>query len=237
MNDSDMDLASGIAAFEAKEFRRAFQLLVPLAARGEPEAQFRVAVMCRNGLGGVANEALAFSTMRDAARQGHGLAQHGLGVMYLYGECVEKDEAEAAAWFRRAADQGLAGCDDGPRHDVRTGSRGGTRRGGGQAAPCAGGVGGFALIRSARRAAMIVAGGVSDASPGATVIPRYDGRQAPAWSGTWSGPDGFMRGRSRWIRVGPARSRVRRRPLRLARPGRCGAETMIFGMTWTGDLA
>ena len=32
MNDSDMDLASGIAAFEAKEFRRAFQLLA--AARG-----------------------------------------------------------------------------------------------------------------------------------------------------------------------------------------------------------
>ena len=110
MNDADMNLASGVAAFEAKEFRRAFQLLAPLAARGEADAQFRVAVMSRNGLGGVANEALAFSSMRDAAGQGHGLAQHGLGVMYLYGECVEKDEAEAARWFRRAADQGLAGA-------------------------------------------------------------------------------------------------------------------------------
>ncbi|MDE0457312.1 MAG: sel1 repeat family protein, partial [Chromatiales bacterium] len=45
-----------------------------------------------------------------AARQGHGLAQHGLGVMYLYGECVGKDESEAARWFRHAADQGLAGA-------------------------------------------------------------------------------------------------------------------------------
>ena len=110
MKDSDVTLASGIAAFEAKEFRRAFQLLAPLAARGEPEAQFRVAVMSQNGLGGVVNETLAFSSMRDAARQGHGLAQHGLGVMYLYGECVAKDEAAAAGWFRCAADQGLAGA-------------------------------------------------------------------------------------------------------------------------------
>ena len=30
--------------------------------------------------------------------------------MYLYGECVTKDETEAAEWFRRAADQGLAGA-------------------------------------------------------------------------------------------------------------------------------
>ena len=110
MDESAMVLASGIAAFEAKEFRRAFQLLAPLAARGDAEAQFRVAVMSQNGLGGVVNEARAFSLMRDAARQEHGLAQHGLGVMYLYGECVEKDEREAADWFRRAAAQGLAGA-------------------------------------------------------------------------------------------------------------------------------
>ena len=110
MNDADMELASGVAAFEAKEFRRAFQLLAPLAVRGEAEAQFRVAVMSQNGLGGVVNEALAFSSMRDAALQGHGLAQHGLGVMYLYGECVAADEALAAEWFRRAAAQGLAGA-------------------------------------------------------------------------------------------------------------------------------
>ena len=68
-----MELASGVAAFEAKEFRRAFQLLAPLAARGEAEAQYRVAVMSQSGLGGVVNEALALSAMRDAAQQGHGL--------------------------------------------------------------------------------------------------------------------------------------------------------------------
>ena len=46
----DMELSSGIAAFTAKEFGRAMQLLSPLAEAGEPEAQFRVAIMHQNGL-------------------------------------------------------------------------------------------------------------------------------------------------------------------------------------------
>ena len=106
----DMDLASGIAAFEAKEFRRAMQLLSPLAEQGEPEAQFRVAVMYQNGLGAVRNEPNAFHWMRAAAEQAHGLAQHAMGVMYLYGECVEKNETTAAGWFFRAAEQKLPGA-------------------------------------------------------------------------------------------------------------------------------
>lgn len=109
MSEPDMDLASGIAAFEAKEFRRALQLLTPLAESGNADAQFRVAVMCQNGLGMAANEAGALHWMRASASQDHGLALHGLGIMYLYGECVDRDESEAFECFRRAADQGLQG--------------------------------------------------------------------------------------------------------------------------------
>jgi hypothetical protein len=47
--------------------------------------------------------------MRAAAEAGNGYAQHGLGFMYLEGECTEKDPATAAAWFRKAAEQGLQG--------------------------------------------------------------------------------------------------------------------------------
>ena len=39
MSELNMELSSGIAAFEAKEFSRAMQLLTPLAERGEPPAQ------------------------------------------------------------------------------------------------------------------------------------------------------------------------------------------------------
>ena len=41
MDDSDMELASGIAAFEAKEFRRAFQLLAPPAAKRRHSSVWR----------------------------------------------------------------------------------------------------------------------------------------------------------------------------------------------------
>jgi hypothetical protein len=47
--------------------------------------------------------------MQAAAEQGHAIAQHGIGFMYLEGECVEQDPARAVEWFRKAADQGLAG--------------------------------------------------------------------------------------------------------------------------------
>jgi len=35
--------------------------------------------------------------------------QHGLGFMYLEGECAERDAVQAAEWFRKAAEQGLQG--------------------------------------------------------------------------------------------------------------------------------
>ena len=45
---------------------------------------------------------------RKAADQGYADAQHNLGVMYLNGDGVPKDSAEAVKWFRKAAEQGLA---------------------------------------------------------------------------------------------------------------------------------
>lgn len=108
-DDDHMDLQSGISAFEAKHFSRAMQLLTPLAESGNAEAQYRVAIMCQNGLGGTPNPEAAARWMRAAAEQGHAMAQHGLGFMYLEGECVEKDPRQAAHWFELAANQGLAG--------------------------------------------------------------------------------------------------------------------------------
>ena len=82
----DMDLGSGIAAFESKHFSTATSLLGPLAEAGNPEAQYRMAIMAQNGLGMVENELLAFKYMKAAAEAGMGLAQHGLGYMYMQGE-------------------------------------------------------------------------------------------------------------------------------------------------------
>jgi hypothetical protein len=107
--DATQDMASGMAAFEAKEFAQAWRLLKPLAERGDPQAQHRLAIMCQNGLGMARNDLMAYKWMRAAAESGYALAQHGLGFMYLYGECTEKNEKEAVNWFERAAAQGLVG--------------------------------------------------------------------------------------------------------------------------------
>jgi uncharacterized protein len=106
----DMELSSGLAAYAAKEFGRAMQLLSPLAQMGDPQAQFCVAIMYQNGLGVVPNPGRALIAMRAAATEGHGPAQHMLGFMYLHGEGVERDAAKAAEWFLMAVEQGLEGA-------------------------------------------------------------------------------------------------------------------------------
>ena len=108
-DNAEIDLASGIAAFEAKHFPRAMQLLSPAAEQGNPQAQHMLAIMYQNGLGVVQSDMAAYKWMRDSAEQDYALAQHGIGFMYLEGECIVKNGAKAAEWFTKAADQGLQG--------------------------------------------------------------------------------------------------------------------------------
>ena len=109
MKKNEVELNSGLSAFEAKHFSRAMQLLSPLAEEGNTEAQHRCAIMYQNGLGNKANPLLAFKWMKAAAESGHALAQHGLGFMYMEGDCVEKNGEAAVHWYTKAASQGLVG--------------------------------------------------------------------------------------------------------------------------------
>jgi TPR repeat protein len=109
ISNYDMQIGSGIAAFEAKHFARASGLLSPLAEAGDPQAQYRMAIMAQNGLGMHENHGMAFRFMKAAAEAGMDIAQHGLGFMFLEGECTEQDPVQAAHWFRLAAEQGLVG--------------------------------------------------------------------------------------------------------------------------------
>ena len=81
VSDMDADFSSGIAAFEAKNFKMSLQFLAPLAEKGDAESQHRCAIMYQNGLGIVANDKKAAEYMLAAAEQGHAIAQHGLGFM------------------------------------------------------------------------------------------------------------------------------------------------------------
>ena len=109
MKKDEVELSSGLSAFEAKHFSRAMQLLSPLAESGNTEAQHRCAIMYQNGLGNKANPLLAFKWMKADAESGHALAQHGLGFMYMEGDCAKKNGDAAVLWYTKAASQGLVG--------------------------------------------------------------------------------------------------------------------------------
>ena len=109
LDEQEMALTSGIAAFESKRVSRALQLLTPHAQIGNPDAQHRLAVMYQNGLGLVRNEASAYRWMKCAADQDHGLALHALGYMYLDGDCTDQHDQKAVACFEKAVDLGLEG--------------------------------------------------------------------------------------------------------------------------------
>ena len=49
--------------------------------------------------------ATAIEKLQPFAEQGQAGAQYHLGLMYYYGQGVDKDEKEAAKWFRKAAEQ------------------------------------------------------------------------------------------------------------------------------------
>ena len=54
-------------------------------------------------------EAEAVEEWRWPAEQGDAVSQYNLGLAYFRGEGVEKDERQAAGWFRRAADACFVG--------------------------------------------------------------------------------------------------------------------------------
>ncbi len=105
----EADLASGVAAFDSKNFSMAYQLLAPLAARGNAESLWRIGMMQMNGLGMIENRPLGFENFIKAAKQGHNFAHHMIAVAYMTGEGVEKDINKAIEWFEKAAEFGMPG--------------------------------------------------------------------------------------------------------------------------------
>jgi TPR repeat protein len=80
------------------------------ARQGLSQAQFQAGNMYAYGLGTSAGDLdvdrKAALYYFEAARQGHRDAQYGLAILILAGKGVERDEAEAYKWMKRAADQG-----------------------------------------------------------------------------------------------------------------------------------
>jgi TPR repeat protein len=99
----------GEAAYTAGDYSQAYELLAPLAAKGDADAQYVLGLMYASGYGVDQSFYNAGRMYRQAGEQGHVGAQVNLGSLLEncrgIGSCKRED---AAAWYRRAADQGDA---------------------------------------------------------------------------------------------------------------------------------
>lgn len=75
------------------------------AYEGDRDAQFKVGVLFTNDQFNSADFEQAVYWYKQAARQGHSLAQYNLGHQYLTGVGVKRSEAEAMKWWLKAAQQ------------------------------------------------------------------------------------------------------------------------------------
>jgi hypothetical protein len=95
------------AAYQAKAYAKAAELVRPLAEKGDADAQYFLGTLYIEGTGVEQNDATAFLWFQRSANQGNAAAQYNLGASYATGAGVGKSDVEAAKWFRRAADQGM----------------------------------------------------------------------------------------------------------------------------------
>ena len=98
----------GVAAYQRGNFAMALEIWIPLAERGDADAQNHLGMMHENGHGVPKDDAEAAKWYRKAADQGTAEAQYNLGSMYENGWGVTQDHAEAMKWWRRSAEQGFA---------------------------------------------------------------------------------------------------------------------------------
>jgi hypothetical protein len=101
-------LEDGLAAYNRGDYTAALGAWLPLAERGNSDAQFNLGVMYRAGRGVRRDYPEAAKWYRKAAESGHAMAQFRLGDMYRQGLGLLQDHDEAFAWYHKAAEQGHA---------------------------------------------------------------------------------------------------------------------------------
>lgn len=98
----------GIQFLNFNDYKKAHDILKPLAEEGHMRAQTQIAHLYRNGLGVEKNSTLARHWYLKAAKQGGAEARFHLGKMYFEGDGVAKDFRRAFKWFERAAEEGYS---------------------------------------------------------------------------------------------------------------------------------
>lgn len=99
------DLEDGIAAYEAEDYERAHQLLLPLADAGSAEAQYRVGMLYGLAQGVAMDLAIAADWFELAAEQGHARAQFNIARSYYKSLGRPQNLERAFHFIKLSADQ------------------------------------------------------------------------------------------------------------------------------------
>jgi TPR repeat protein len=101
------DMKSGVAAYQAGDYKTAHREFTEQAEKGNAVAQFNLAILYLTGRGVARDVPKSVEWHLKAAAQDLPAAEHGLGVIYYQGVGVKQDYGQALEWFRRAAARGF----------------------------------------------------------------------------------------------------------------------------------
>lgn len=99
-------LEDGLLAAQNGDFKRAHDLLLPEAEKGDAVAQYNLGMMYARGDGVARNPSEAVRWWRKAAEKKFAPAQNNIGFAYQTGEGAELNLTEAVKWYRLAAEKG-----------------------------------------------------------------------------------------------------------------------------------
>jgi len=95
-----------VKAYEAGDYKLAFDEWLPLAESNDPAAMRNLGHLYRRGLGVDMDFEKAMSWYMQAANMGFDRAQANVGSMYLKGQGAKQDYVKASEWFTKAARNG-----------------------------------------------------------------------------------------------------------------------------------
>lgn len=105
--DAGEGYEAGVAAFEAENYERAREILLPLAEAGDAQAQYVLAKLYENGGDGVMRSLTkAADWYRLAAESGLADAQNNLALLYIQGHGAPRSERRAFELWLDAARNG-----------------------------------------------------------------------------------------------------------------------------------
>lgn len=107
ISDTHHNFITGLAAFSEGNDEQAYVTWKKLADRGDPRAQYSIAVMYELGRGVMHDYTEAARWYERSAEQGYAMSRNNLGMLHESGLGVPQDYSKAFNYYELAAKQGL----------------------------------------------------------------------------------------------------------------------------------